>query len=292
MKLLQNLNITGSMVVSGSTPNTIIGNTNFTGSAFVTGSLSVVNSNGNEFQVNTNGVNLGNALTDSHIISGSVRVNPNGLFISGSGFVGVGTGTTPSTFLHVSGSNTSNRGQLSIQSDAASAARATWYNNTTLQGEIGTQSTSFYASAVNDFEFSAGTNSVMRLQGNTRNGTLDLRGNLVSSFFGYGGDVSAGASWSMTINQILYEFGTSYMVDCVGFYAPGGVNIQAWATGIIHFASDGGMNRTNYANITSNGISISVSATNAGVYTVTFTNTAGSSQSNNNARIIKLNRMN
>lgn len=292
MKLLQNLNITGSMVVSGSTPNTIIGNTNFTGSAFVTGSLSVVNSNGNEFQVNPTGVNLGNALTDSHIVSGSVRVNPNGLFVSGSGFVGVGTGTTPSTFLHVSGSNTSNRGQLSIQSDAASAARATWYNNTTLQGEIGTQSTSFYATAINDFEFSAGTNSVMRLQGNSRNGTLDLRGNLLSSFSGTGGTRAAGASWSITLNQVLFEFETSYMVDAIGFYAPGGVNIQAWATGIIHFMSDGSTNGNNYANITSNGISISLSSTNAGVYTVTFTNTSGASMGDTNARIIKLNRMN
>jgi hypothetical protein len=124
------------------------------------------------------------------------------------------------------------------------------------------------------------------------NGTLDLRGNLVSSFTGYGGTTAAGASWSMTINQALFEFETSYMVDAVGFYAPGGVNIQAWATGIIHFMSDGSTNGNNYASITSNGISISLSSTNAGVYTVTFTNTAGSSMSNNNARIIKLNRMN
>ena len=132
----------------------------------------------------------------------------------------------------------------------------------------------------------------MRILTNSRNGTIDALGNVISSFTGYGGTVGAGGSWSMTINQVLYEFETSYMVDVLGFYAPGGVNIQAWATGIIHFAADGGMNGANYANITSNGFSISVSATNAGVFTVTFTNTSGSSMSNNNARIIKLNRMN
>jgi hypothetical protein len=46
---------------------------------------------GTEFQVNANGVSLGNALTDSHVISGSVRINPNGLFVSSSGLVGIGT---------------------------------------------------------------------------------------------------------------------------------------------------------------------------------------------------------
>ena len=140
--------------------------------------------------------------------------------------------------------------------------------------------------------FYANDTERMRISSNTRNAELDLRGNTISSFTGYGGTVGAGSSWSMTINQVLYEFETSYMVDVIGFYAPGGVNIQAWATGIIHFMSDGSTNGSHYANITSNGFSISVSSTNAGVYTVTFTNTSGSSMSNNNARILKINRMN
>jgi len=230
---------------------------------------------------------------NASVTAGTAYSVPTRFFINGDGYVGIGTGSSPATFLHVLGTNTSARGQLSIQSnDVSNAAKATWYYNTTNQGEIGTTSGNFYGLALNDFEFYAGTNNVMRLQGNSRNGTLDLRGNLVSSFTGFGGTISAGASWSMTINQVLYEFETSYMVDVIGFYAPGGVNIQAWATGIIHFAADGGMNGANYANITSNGFSISVSGTNAGVWTVTFTNTSGSSMSNNNARIIKLNRMN
>jgi hypothetical protein len=74
-----------------------LGNTQqFTGSVSVTGSLTVT-TNGTELQVTSTGVNLGNALTDSHIISGSLRVNPNGLFVSGSGNVGVGT-TSPTDF--------------------------------------------------------------------------------------------------------------------------------------------------------------------------------------------------
>jgi hypothetical protein len=63
-----------------------------TGSVGITGSLSVVTT-GTEFQVNAGGVNIGNALTDSHIISGSVTINPNGLFVSSSGNVGIGSTT-------------------------------------------------------------------------------------------------------------------------------------------------------------------------------------------------------
>jgi len=63
-----------------------------TGSVGITGSLSV-NTNGTEFQVSAGGVNIGNALTDNHVISGSLRVNANGLFVSSSGNVGIGTTT-------------------------------------------------------------------------------------------------------------------------------------------------------------------------------------------------------
>jgi len=91
--------VTGSTIFGTSLANTHM----FTGSMNLTGSLSVV-TNGTEFQVNASGVNLGNALTDSHVISGSVRINPNGLFITSSGLVGIGT-TNPANFLHINGLN-------------------------------------------------------------------------------------------------------------------------------------------------------------------------------------------
>jgi hypothetical protein len=68
----------------------------------VTGSLTVVTA-GTELQVTSTGVNLGNALTDNHIISGSLRVNPNGLFVSGSGVIGIGT-TSPQSIFHIGAS--------------------------------------------------------------------------------------------------------------------------------------------------------------------------------------------
>ena len=85
----------GSNVFGNNIANTQI----LTGSVTVTGSLAVV-TNGTEFQVTSTGVNLGNALTDSHVISGSLRVNPNGLFVSGSGLVGIGT-SSPAAILDV-----------------------------------------------------------------------------------------------------------------------------------------------------------------------------------------------
>jgi hypothetical protein len=96
--------VTSSIVYSSGSNifgNSLANTQQFTGSMSVTGSLTVVTA-GTELQVTSTGVNLGNALTDSHIISGSLRVNPNGLFVSGSGNVGIGT-NTPSEKLDVVG---------------------------------------------------------------------------------------------------------------------------------------------------------------------------------------------
>ena len=85
--------VTSSIVYSSGSNvfgNSLANTQQFTGSVSVTGSFAVTTT-GTELQVTSTGVNLGNALTDSHIISGSLRVNPNGLFVSGSGIVGVGT---------------------------------------------------------------------------------------------------------------------------------------------------------------------------------------------------------
>jgi len=88
---LRDSNITDTGTVVSVNSNTV-----------VTGSFTVVTGSVVELQVTNLGVNIGSALTDSHIISGSLRVNPNGLFVSGSGNVGVNT-TTPSERLSVVG---------------------------------------------------------------------------------------------------------------------------------------------------------------------------------------------
>jgi len=88
-----------------------------TGSVGITGSLSV-NTNGTEFQVSAGGVNIGNALTDNHIISGSLTVNANGLFVSSSGNVGIGT-ASPTTKLHVYEALTNTSAYLTVQNNRA-----------------------------------------------------------------------------------------------------------------------------------------------------------------------------
>jgi hypothetical protein len=98
--------------------------------------------------------------------------------ITGAGNVGIGT-TSPSASLHVQGVNATNRGQLSIQSsNASNAARATWYYDTTLQGEIGTTSGNFYALAVNTFLFYTGGSERMKI---SSDGNFDYGGYAVLS---------------------------------------------------------------------------------------------------------------
>jgi hypothetical protein len=97
-----------------------------------TGSLIVGFGGSTELNVQQTGVNIGNTLTDNHIISGSLRINPNGLFVSSSGFVGIGT-TSPSQLLEVVGGEIkAGRVDSSIEGGQVSFGRSTdnatsWY---------------------------------------------------------------------------------------------------------------------------------------------------------------------
>jgi len=94
-----------------------------TGSVGITGSLSV-NTNGTEFQVSAGGVNIGNALTDNHVVSGSFTINPNGLFVSSSGNVGIGN-VSPTVALDVTG----------VANFSSSVTAAKIITSTTLDGD-------------------------------------------------------------------------------------------------------------------------------------------------------------
>jgi hypothetical protein len=146
--------------VTGSTRfGSISANTHqFTGSVSITGSLAVVTT-GTELQVNANGVNLGNALTDSHIISGSLTVNPGGLFVSGSGNVGINT-TSPSSKLHVVGSSLTDTFRIT---DAA--------NYTIVMGYSGSANVGMISTLGGTAKLALGTNSAARL-------TIDGTGNV------------------------------------------------------------------------------------------------------------------
>jgi hypothetical protein len=61
----------------------------------------------------TGSTQFGSILNNTHIFSGSVTMNPNGLFVSSSGVVGIGT-TTPTQKLHVFGAGDGTKGRFEL----------------------------------------------------------------------------------------------------------------------------------------------------------------------------------
>ena len=117
---LMTISASGNVFISGSitTPGTITAQTlviqTITSSVeFITGS-----------SIN------GSLLTNTHVFSGSVYMNPNGLFVSGSGLVGIGT-TTPSYNLDVTGTGRFT-GNLTLQGSYADFQNTTYvkFSNT------------------------------------------------------------------------------------------------------------------------------------------------------------------
>ena len=134
----------GNITADGGTPVVLTG----TGTVNIWGSRVILRQNGaalNRAELySDNGIQL---TTNS----GFGVVIPNGN-------VGIGT-TSPSGSLHIIGTNATNRGQLSIQSNNVSnAARVSFYYDTTLQGNIGTTSGDFYVEAVNNLFLLSGGN--------------------------------------------------------------------------------------------------------------------------------------
>jgi len=107
------MTVTGSLTVSGSGTFTNIGPAVMSGSLNVSGAIVtnstitaqtlVVQTVTSSVSVVTGSTQWGSLLTNTHVFSGSVTMNPGGLFVSSSGNVGIGT-TTPNQILHVHGS--------------------------------------------------------------------------------------------------------------------------------------------------------------------------------------------
>lgn len=145
------LPLTGSLVSSGSF--TSIGNTTITGSLLVSGSITtnstitaqtlVVQTITSSVSVITGSTNFGSLLTNTHVFSGSVYMNPGGLFVSSSGNIGVNTITPNLTNSGVAitllGSST-DRGNLELGSTTASTTgvfgQIAGYNGATLANLI------------------------------------------------------------------------------------------------------------------------------------------------------------
>ena len=85
--------ITGSVLQSGS----------FTSTGTLTAQTLVVQTITSSVDFVTGSTRFGSLLDNTHVFSGSVTMNPGGLFVSSSGNVGIGT-STPSAKLHINGS--------------------------------------------------------------------------------------------------------------------------------------------------------------------------------------------
>jgi hypothetical protein len=119
--------------------------------------------------------------TNHPIVFGTTTAATERMRITASGSVGIGT-TNPSGALHIVGTNATNRGQLSIQSNNASnAARVSFYYDTTLQGNIGTTSGDFYGESINNYLFYAGGSERMRI---TSGGQVGIGATSISSYLG------------------------------------------------------------------------------------------------------------
>jgi hypothetical protein len=152
------------------------------------------------------------------------------LRISSNGYIGINK-TDPATFLHIVGSNTTGRGQLSIQSNNTSnAARISFYYDTNLQGNVGTTSADFYVESVNTLVLLPGNGNT------TRGGTIrefagavsppspytaDLRLNITHD--GWGGNNDSGTVYveyqgrAYGNNQTTTAFGViTYRLDSNG----------------------------------------------------------------------------
>jgi hypothetical protein len=120
--------ISGSNALSASYAQTSSYATNFNVSGTITATTLVVQTITSSVDFVTGSTRFGSILGNTHVFSGSVTMNPNGLFVSSSGNVGIGT-SSPSYTLDVNGS---------IRSSVATGNGSVYFNNASLSGKFWT----------------------------------------------------------------------------------------------------------------------------------------------------------
>jgi len=162
---------------------------------------------------------------------------------------------------------------------------------TTDQGyKFGVNGTSIFAGAAL-FSSSVTANSLTSNNAITSNGAISSGGGTISSYSGTPANVSNGGNTTFVYQQAGGEFAAGFMYSIIGLYAPSGTNILGVGQGYAYFFADGSTNGTSATAQIASGWSVAASATNAGAFTITFTNNSGATMTSVNYRIIKVNRI-
>jgi hypothetical protein len=145
----------GTQTISGS----ILQSGSFTSTGTLTAQTLVVQTITSSVDFVTGSTRFGSLLDNTHVFSGSVSMNPGGLFVSGSGLVGIGT-ISPSSKLHVVGSSLTDTFRIT---DAS--------NYTIVMGYSGSANVGMISTLGSTAKLALGTNSAARL-------TIDGTGNV------------------------------------------------------------------------------------------------------------------
>jgi hypothetical protein len=124
----------------------------------------------------------------------------------------------------------------------------------------------------------------------TSTGAISSGGGTFSSYYLAPGNVSSGGTTAFTYNQLAGEFTVGFEYSIMSLYAPSGVNLFGVSHGFAYFMADGSTNANYISQLANNGWTPSLSSTNAGVFTITFTAGGSTTHSNINIRIRKINR--
>jgi len=125
----------------------------------------------------------------------------------------------------------------------------------------------------------------------THLGPVNLSDNTIYSYFSQPANVSSGNTTVYTYAQTSGEYCVAFEYSLVSLYAPSGTNLFGVAHGFAYFMADGSTNASYKSETIANGWSVVVAATNAGSFTITFTNGGGATMSNINLRVRKVNRV-
>ena len=218
--------------------------------------------------------------------------------ILNSGSVGIGT-STPTSSLNVVKSDNATAAIGSFAANNLSQQTDIWYGGIRMGGtsaNVDLNLSSKGTGVVNitgaaTFASSVTANSIVSSTTITSTGAISSGGGTISSYSGTPANVSNGGNTTFVYQQASGEFAAGFMYSIIGLYAPSGTNILGVGQGYAYFFADGSTNGTSATAQIASGWSVAASATNAGAFTITFTNNSGATMTSVNYRIIKVNRI-